>query len=585
MQPYTAPIRDMRFVIESVVGTGRVAGLPGLEGFDPELVEPVLEEAGRFAAEVLAPLNQVGDKIGLKLSEGVVATPPGFAAAYKAYADAGWNAVPFESAYGGQDLPWLLAFAANEMWSSANVSFALCSTLTQGAVEAISAHGSKAQKDLYLEKLITGAWTGTMNLTEPQAGSDLGAVRTKAVRDGDRFRLFGQKIYITYGEHDFTPNIVHMVLARIEGAPEGVKGISLFIAPKFLPDADGMPGMRNDLACVSLEYKLGIHASPTAVMSYGDHEGALAFLVGEENRGLEYMFTMMNNARLSVGLQGVAIAERAYQQAVDYARGRAQGRTLLGGMAIVDHPDVRRMLLHMRALTQAGRGLAYMAAAELDIARRSGDAAAMRRVDLLTPIVKGWCTDLGNEVASLGVQVHGGMGFIEETGAAQHFRDARITPIYEGTNGIQANDLTFRKTVRDQGAAAQAFADHIAALAKDLAARQEDDLSGFGVSLAQAVTYLQSAIGWIVANGTASPANVAAGAYAYLSLWGLVAGGYILGKSALAAAALSGEPEFAAAKRATAVFYADTMLPQAEGLVRAVTTTHQGLLAFPVAQF
>jgi alkylation response protein AidB-like acyl-CoA dehydrogenase len=580
MTAYNAPLRDMRFVIEQVIGLDCIEDLPGLEAFSPDLVEPVLEEASHLASGVLAPLNWTGDREGARLEGDAVHTPKGFAAAYKAYADAGWNSVPFDPEYGGQGLPWLLAFAVQEMWQSANMAFGLCPLLNQGAVEAISAHGSPEQKALYLEKLIAGTWTGTMNLTEPQAGSDLAAVRTKAVRDGDHFRLTGQKIYITYGEHDFTPNIIHMVLARIEGAPEGVKGISLFLAPKFLANADGSVGARNDLRCISLEHKLGIHASPTAVMSFGDNGGATAWLVGEENRGLEYMFTMMNNARLSVGLQGVAIAERAYQQALDYAKGRVQGRTLLGGVSILGHPDVRRMLLHMKVLTESARALTYYAASQLDIARHATDeaerSAAQARVDLLTPIVKGWGTDIGNEVASLGVQVHGGMGFIEETGAAQHLRDARITPIYEGTNGIQANDLTFRKTARDQGVAAKAFVAEMRSVAAR--ASTKPGVAVEGQALAQALDQLEAAIGWIC---TAPQDRAASGAYSYLRLFGLVATGYM----AIRAALVAGDDDFGAAKRQSAAYHAVVLLPQAEALAAAVTGTHESLLAFPVEQF
>ena len=521
------------------------------------------------------PLNRTGDRQGARLEGDRVIMPDGFRAAYEAYRQTGWNSVPFDPAFGGQGLPWLLAFAVQEMWQSANMAFGLCPLLNQGAVEAIQAHGSAEQKALYLPKLISGEWTGTMNLTEGQAGSDLGQIRTKAVRDGGHYRLSGQKIYITYGEHDLAENIVHMVLARIEVAPAGVKGISLFIAPKFLPD-----GVRNDLACVSIEHKLGIHASPTCTMQFGDvsgdRNGAIAWLVGEENRGLEYMFTMMNNARLSVGLQGVAIAERAYQQALDYARGRVQGRTLLPGGTIFDHPDVRRMLLHMKTLIAAGRGLCYYAAGQLDIARRGGDAAAQARVELLTPIVKAWCTDIGCEVANLGVQVHGGMGYVEETGAAQHLRDARIAPIYEGTNGIQAGDLVFRKTVRDQGAAALAFVAEMKIVARQ--AHESETAARIGYELEVALEPLEIAIGWI---SQAPAVEVAAGAYSYLTLFGIVAGGYVLAKAALA----SGDDQDGMARRAMAEYYADVILCRAESLRVAVTATHVSLAAMPAEAY
>ncbi len=561
MPDYFPPLADMRFALEAAAGIGRIAELPAHEGL-LDLIDPVLEAAAEFASRELAPLNQIGDKIGAKLAGDAVTTPPGFREAYRAYAAAGWNAVPFDPEYGGQGLPWALGFAIGEMWQAANMAFGLCPLLNQGAVEALARHGSPAQKALYLEKLISGEWTGTMNLTEPQAGSDLGAIRTKAVRDGEAFRLHGQKIYITYGEHDFTPNIIHMVLARIEGAPAGVKGISLFLAPKFLPD-----GTRNDLKCLSLEHKLGIHASPTAVMSFGDGEGAVAWLIGEENRGLEYMFTMMNNARLSVGLQGVAIAERAYQQALAYAHSRVQGRTLLpGGDTIYYQPDVRRMLQHMQALTEAGRGLAYYAAAQIDLAQ-AGVEGAQARLELLTPIVKAWCTDNAVEVSSLGVQVHGGMGFIEETGAAQYYRDARILPIYEGTNGIQANDLVFRKTQRDGGAVAREFLSEIRVLAEEYKILDKG-------ALGEACRALEAAIDWIVG---ANPIEAASGASAYLQLWGIVAGGYVLAKEGMAASEILAkgqhDVEFLRAKLRTAGYYRTVILPRAGALAAAAQET------------
>ncbi len=581
---YTAPLHDMVFAMR-LAGLDRIRSLAGDDVTSPDLVDAVLEGAAQFAGGVLAPLNQVGDREGCTLTGDAVKTPPGFAKAYREWMEAGWNAVPFDPAYGGQGLPWLLAFPVQEMWQAANMSFGLCPLLTQGAIEAITRHGSQAQKNFYLEKMISGAWTGTMNLTEPQAGTDLAAVRTRAVRDGDQYRLFGQKIYITYGEHDFTPNIIHMVLARIDGAPPGVKGISLFIAPKFLPDANGEPGARNDLRCVSLEHKLGIHASPTAVMAYGDNDGAVAFLVGEENRGLEYMFTMMNNARLSVGLQGVAIAERAYQQALVYARDRVQGKTLLGGTGIFGHPDVRRMLLHMKASIEAMRGLTYMAAAALDVVRFSPDEdtrrAAQARVELLTPIVKACATDMGCEVASMGVQIHGGMGFIEETGAAQYVRDARIAPIYEGTNGVQAGDLAFRKTVRDQGVAAQSFVAEMRAVAAE--ATGIEGLQSIGKALTAGIAALDPVIDWMVAEGRNAPAKAAAGAYSYLRLFGLVAGGYVMTQAAIAAA--SEDAPFAAAKRAAAQYYADVLLPGADALAAATIATHASIAAMPEDQF
>src|SRR3954452_2257757 len=459
--PYAAPLADMRFTLDTVAGLGGEAA---------ELADQILDEAAKVAAAELDPLNQPADRIGSVLENGVVRTPPGFREAYRRYVEAGWMGLSCDPEHGGQGLPLTLATPVTEMWNSACMGWALCPLLNAGAIDMLAAHGSPEQKQVYLAKLVSGEWTGTMNLTEPQAGSDLGALRSRAVpatdaRWGEHYRISGQKIFITYGDHDLTDNIVHMVLARTPDAPLGSRGISLFLVPKFLPDGNGGPGERNDLRPLRLEEKLGIHASPTCVMSYGEGEGAVGWRIGEENRGLECMFTMMNSERLLVGVQGVAIAERAYQQARDYARVRIQG--MPAGMPrgggpvppILHHPDVRRMLLSMRAGTEAMRALTSPAAAAIDASRHAGDEKAQyratRRADLLIPVVKAWCTDLGVEIASTGVQVHGGMGYIEETGAAQYLRDARIAPIYEGTNGIQASDLVGRKLGRDGGEAAR----------------------------------------------------------------------------------------------------------------------------------
>ena len=449
MSDYAAPLADIRFALNEVAGLQNILGLSQYEDITSDLVDAVLDEADKFAGGVLAPLHKIGDQQGARLENGVVRMPDGFPEAYKAYVDGGWNGPPFDPAYGGQGLPWVVTTALNEIWGSANLGFSLGPLLTQGAVELLSAHASEEQKEKYLEAMITGRWTGTMNLTEPQAGSDVGALRTKAVKNGDHYLISGQKIFISYGDHEMAENIIHLVLARTEGAPDGIKGISLFIVPKILVNDDGSLGHRNDVRPMSLEHKLGIHASPTAVMGYGENEGAVGYLIGEECRGIQYMFTMMNNARLGVGLQGLSVAERAYQQAVTFAKDRVQMRDAVAGskssVAIAHHPDVRRMLLRMRAQTEAMRCLAYVAAAGLDVANHHPDpevkASAQERVDLLIPIVKAWSTDLGNEVASTNVQVHGGMGFIEETGAAQLYRDVRIAAIYEGTNGIQSIDL------------------------------------------------------------------------------------------------------------------------------------------------
>jgi len=598
MIPYNAPIQDMRFTLNHVVGLPAVAQLPGYEAADADLVDAVLEEAGKLARDVLAPINWQGDQEGAVLENGVVRTATGFKEAYKAYAEGGWNSVPFDPDHGGQGLPWTLAMPIQEMWNAANMSFALCPMLNQGAVELLSEHGSEAQKSLYLDKMISGEWTGTMNLTEPQAGSDVGAVRTRAVPQGDgTYRITGQKIYITYGEHDFTPNIIHMVLARTPDAPPGVKGISLFIVPKFMVNPDGSLGARNDLRCSGLEHKMGIHASPTAVMSYGDDGGAVGFLIGEENRGLEYMFTMMNNARLGVGVQGVGIAERAYQQAVAYAKGRVQSRSLTGKnpdpVAIIQHPDVRRMLLTARSQIEAARALTFLTASAFDAAKKHPDEAERRRAkalnDLLTPVTKAWCTDIGVEVASLGVQVHGGMGFIEETGAAQHYRDARIAPIYEGTNGIQANDLVFRKVARDGGAAAFALMAEMkttAAAAKD---RPGDDLATIGANLADAVHVLEQTTTWLVEAAKADPAAAAAGAVNYLRMFGITVGGWLGAKAAIAAQDLMSDPTadhgFLDAKLITTRFYADQILPQVHGLMKPIVAGHRAVMALAEERF
>jgi 3-(methylthio)propanoyl-CoA dehydrogenase len=587
LTPYQAPIADMTFVLGEVVGMADIAALPGLAEVTPDLVAAVLGEAGRFAGDVLAPLNASGDREGSRLANGVVTTPAGFADAYRRFIAGGWNGVPFDPTAGGQGLPWTLAIALHEMWNAANLSFALCPLLTQGAIELLDAHATPAQRATYLAPLVAGRWTGTMNLTEPQAGTDLGAIRTRAARDGDRYRIAGQKIFITFGEHDLAENIVHMVLARLPDAPPGIKGISLFIVPKFLPRADGSAGERNDLRCVALEHKLGIHASPTCVMAYGDGGGATGFLVGEENRGIEYMFTMMNNARLGVGVQGLAIAERAYQQARAQARARVQGRAAgsRDPAPIIRHPDVRRQLMTMRALTEAMRALAYEAAAALDRAKRLADPAArehwQRRVDLLIPVVKAWCTDMGCEVASLGVQVHGGMGFIEETGAAQYYRDSRIAPIYEGTNGIQAIDLVGRKLMRDRGAAMQAL---IAEQRRECA-----DAGAIGGRLAEAIDSLARATDWLVATYPGETEQALAGATPYLRLCGTVAGGALLARSArLAASRLAERPadsDFLASKLVTARFYAENILPLAGGLADVVIGGGASTLALAEDQF
>ena len=565
--PYAAPLEEMRFAIDTVAA---------LDGEAAEVADGVLAEAARFAAGELDPLNRPGDRAGSVIENGVVRTPPGFRDAYRRYAEAGWMGLQSDPAHGGQGLPLSLATAVVEMWNSACMSWALCPLLSFGAIELLQAHGSPEQHALYLKKLVAGEWTGTMNLTEPQAGSDLGALRTRAVpardrRWGEHYRISGQKIFITYGDHDLCDNIIHMVLARTPNAPPGSRGISLFLVPKFLPDGDGRPGERNDVRPLRLEQKLGIHASPTCVMSFGEGDGAIGWRIGEENRGLECMFTMMNSERLLVGVQGVAIAERAYQQAVEYARTRVQGLPAgqpreVGPLPIVHHPDVRRMLLQMRAATQAMRALTYLAAAAIDRSRREeGEVQfrAQRRADLLIPVVKAWCTDMGVEAASLGIQVHGGMGYIEETGAAQYYRDARIAPIYEGTNGIQANDLVGRKLGRDRGEAAREL---LAEMGTSLAALPGDsDLAPLHHPLAGGIDALERATAYLVA---AEPALAAAGSAPYLALFGTVAGGWLLARLALAARS-RGE-QFAAGRLATARFYAEHYLARAPSYLPAI---------------
>jgi 3-(methylthio)propanoyl-CoA dehydrogenase len=597
MSDYRAPLRDMQFVVKELIGLDTVAGLPGLEEASPDLVDAIMEGSAEFAQGVLGPLNRAGDKVGARWEDGHVTTPPGFRDAYRQFVDGGWNGLTQEPEFGGQGLPSLVATPVQEMWHSANMAFTLCPLLTQGACEALRLCGSEELKARFLHRMVTGEWTGTMNLTEPQAGSDLAALRSRAVRGRDHYRVFGQKIFITYGEHDYTDNIIHLVLARVEGAPEGVKGISLFVVPKFLVNDDGTLGARNDVRCVSIEHKLGIHGSPTAVLAYGDKDGAVGYLVGEENRGLEYMFIMMNMARFAVGLEGVGIAERAYQQAVSYARERVQGAPLgapkaAGKLPIVHHPDVRRMLMTMKSQVEASRALTYYAASVLDRAAHGADGARrgfQSRADLLIPIVKGWSTELSVEIASIGVQVHGGMGYIEETGAAQHLRDARITTIYEGTTGIQSNDLLGRKVLRDQGAAMNALLSEVVADARTLAASENADCAAVGQALGQAAESLGTATGWLVEVGAADPRAAYAGAYPYLRLAGSVLGGWLLGRSAgIAHAALTrgaGDADFYAAKIATARFYADHVLAQASGLRHTVVHGARGALALSEAQF
>src|SRR5487761_1643359 len=533
MADYVPPLRDIRFVLEQLADLDGLSKLEAYEHADPDTVFGVIEESGRFMADVVGPLNQVGDTVGSTLDgDGKVTTPPGFSEAYRQYVDVGWGAVPFPPEFGGGGFPWLVTVVMQEMAASANMAFSLCPLLTQGAIDMLTEHASPRQQAAFLEKMVSGEWTGTMTLTEPQAGSDLGAVRASAVPAGDgSWRITGQKIFITFGEHDLAGNIIHLVLARVPGAPPGTKGISCFIVPKYLVNEDGSPGTRNDLRCVSIEHKLGIHASPTCVMSYGDAGGATGYLIGEANQGMRYMFTMMNNARLSVGVQGLAVAERAYQDALRYAQERRQGRAV-GAPAgepspIVEHPDVRRMLLTMKAYIEAMRALLYTNAVSIDLARHHHDPAEREArqelADLLTPISNAWCTDLGFELTSIGLQVHGGMGYVEETGVAQYLRDSRIAPIYEGTNGIQAIDLVIRKVPMRDGGVVRDLLAQMEALDGELAAAGSE-LAGVRAALASGVSALREATDWIMSHGPAEPNDTLAAATPYLRLFGLVNG-------------------------------------------------------------
>jgi acyl-CoA dehydrogenase len=574
---YRAPLRELRFVLEELLDTSALASTAAFADYSAELAGQVLEEAGRFAETVLEPLNRPGDLEGARWTSSGVVAAPGFREAYAQFVAGGWPALGGSPEYGGQRAPRVLVTAVAEFWGSANLAFKLCPMLTSGAQHALELCGSPEQKRLFLPKMVSGEWTGTMVLTEPQAGSDLGQVRTRAVPEGDHYRLFGQKIFITWGDHDLTANTIHMVLGRIEGAPPGVRGITLFIVPKYLVNADGSLGARNEVRSLSIEHKLGINASPTCVLAFGEKDGALAYRVGEPGRGLEYMFIMMNSARLSVGSEGYAVGERAYQRAAEWARTRVQGKPPVqqpaGPVPIINHPDVKRMLLMMKSQTEASRALALYAALQLDLAD-AGDAAQRpfieARAELLTPIVKGWCTEIGNEVAYLGVQVHGGMGFIEETGAAQYSRDVRITTIYEGTTGIQSNDLLGRKLARDGGAAMLAF---IAEMESVLKAAPAGGAAAPVVQAAlAAIGALRGATVALLRTLATRPDAGMAVSVPYLKLCGYVMGGWLLARSALVAAGKAGgaDRDFYAAKLHTAAFYAAQVLPLAHAIARVV---------------
>ncbi len=577
---YSAPVKDMRFVLEQVSGLDDVNKLPGYEDATTDIVAAVLEEAGKFAGEVLAPLNWAGDQEGAKWSEDGVTTPAGWKEAYQQFSEAGWNSLAFDTDFGGQGMPGLLSAAVQEMWHSSNMAFGLCPLLTQGAVHAINSHASDALKDAYLEKMISGEWTGTMNLTEPQAGSDLAAVRSRAEPNGDHYLISGQKIFITYGDHDLTENTIHLVLARTPDAPAGVKGISLFVCPKFLLDADGTPGERNDARCVSIEHKLGIHASPTCVMSFGDNGGAVGYLVGEENRGLMYMFTMMNEARLAVGIEGYAMGEMAYQRASAFAKDRKQGPVLLGsgneGEGIINHPDVRRNLMTMRSQVEAARVMAYDCAAAFDFASKHTDDDVRARFDrrgaLLTPIVKGWSTEVGVDICSLGMQVHGGMGFIEETGAAQYLRDVRITPIYEGTTGIQANDLVGRKTQYDGGQGIEELLADMRDTQAALADSGDEHCKYAAPVLGRHIDMIAGASRQILSEE--NPVLNAAIANDYLMMMGYATGCWAMARSVLAVQSEQ-DDDFKALKRATCRFYFDAIAPRAVGHYQALENVNE----------
>lgn len=583
---YRAPISDMLLSLNHGAGLKAAVEAGHYGEFDADLAAAVLEEAGKFASDVLAPLNKVGDEHGIKLEGGNVTTAPGWPDAYKRWTEGGWNAVSGPEDFGGQGLPLAINAACTEIWSAANVAFGLCPLLTASAIEALEAHGSDELKKIYLGKLVSGEWTGTMQLTEPQAGSDVGALRTRAEKQADgTYRIKGTKIFITYGEHDMTDNIVHFVLARLPDAPAGTKGISLFLVPKFMVNADGSLGARNDIFASGVEHKLGMHASPTCTMTMGDHGGAIGFLIGEENQGMRCMFTMMNQARLGVGLEGVGVADRAYQQALAYAQERKQGRAVgrkgEGSDAIFVHPDVKRMLMRMRAQTAAARTICYATAVAIDVSTRARDAKvrseAAARAALLTPMAKAYSTDIGNEVAYLGVQIHGGMGFIEETGAAQHYRDARITAIYEGTNGIQAIDLVTRKLAANGGAAVWALLDELSATVKQVETSNDPGFGTTGTKLREALEALTRTSKWLLERVASAPNEALAGATPYLQQFGATLGGCLLASEALAAKA-EGNTE-AARYVALARFFAENITVQAGALERTVTESADSVAA------
>jgi 3-(methylthio)propanoyl-CoA dehydrogenase len=593
MADYRPPFRDVFFVLDHLVDLQALTALDAFSGADADTIKGVLEENGRFISEVIAPLNRPGDLEGSvhDASANTVRTPEGFKEAYAQYVEAGWGGVPFPPEYGGGGFPWLVGIAMQELISSANMAFSMAPLLTQGAIDLLMHHSSEEQKEVYLSKMVTGEWTGTMNLTEPHAGSDVGAVRTRAVPQGDgSYRITGTKIFITFGEHDMADNIVHLVLARTPDAPPGTKGISCFIVPKYLVDDDGSLGERNDVACVSIEHKMGIKASPTCVMSYGENDGAIGYLIGEENQGMRYMFTMMNNARLSVGLEGLSLAERAWQDALQYAQERRQGRAPgapAGEMSpIVDHPDVRRMLLTMKSLIEAMRNIVYVCAEAIDLSSHHPDesvrTANKELIDLLIPVAKGWSTDMGIEVTSLAIQVYGGMGYIEESGVPQHYRDARITSIYEGTNGIQAMDLVGRKLPMRAGGVLNDFLATVGALDAELD-KAGDDLAAIRSNLAEALSTVSDTANWLMEHGLEDPRHALAGATPFLRMFSLLTAGWVMARQALAARAAlddgAADAEFLQAKVATATFFCEQVLPGVAGLASPVKAGFEPLYA------
>ncbi|MGZ3520816.1 MAG: acyl-CoA dehydrogenase [Vulcanimicrobiaceae bacterium] len=597
MSTYQAPLRDMQFVLRELAGVDDVAKLPGFEDTN-DVLESILEEAGSFASGVLDPLNRTADKEGCTWRDGEVTTPTGFKNAYKQFADAGWIGLPVPPEYGGQGLPQLLLGPTLEMWNGANIGFANGPLLNQGAIEAIELCGSDEQKKRYIPNLVSGRWTGTMCLTEPQAGSDLAAVRTKAVPDGDHYRITGSKIFITFGEHDLSENIVHLVLARLPDAPEGTKGISMFIVPKFLVNDDGTIGERNDVVCAGIEHKLGINGNPTCTMNYGDKgRGAVGYLVGEPNRGLEYMFIMMNAARFSVGVQGLAVADRAYQSALEYAKERVQSRDAASrdpkAVRIIEHPDVRRMLMSMKAQIEAMRALSYVTAASLDLAHKHPDEKVRKEskafIELMIPVVKGWCTETAQDVCSTALQVFGGMGYAEETGIAQQYRDVRITTIYEGTTGIQALDLVGRKLIRDMGATATTVIKKMQAFAQELEQSDDASVKAIAEAFGKGVATLAEVSQWIGMNAMGDLRKAFACSVPYLKLWGIVAGGWQMARAAQIAAkkiaAGDTDKEFYQAKLQTAKFYATHVLSQGAWLKRQIIDGAGDVMTLPEAAF